>query len=84
MVPPQACTPVGGNCWDNALTKRFFNSLEDERVHSTWYRTQREAAVDLFEYIEVFYNCSGRHSSLGFVIADPVPAGLAHCSARER
>ncbi|MDR5818023.1 IS3 family transposase, partial [Caballeronia sp. LZ033] len=31
------------------------------------YRTQREAVADLFEYIEVFYNRSRRHSSLGFV-----------------
>jgi putative transposase len=31
------------------------------------YRTQREAAADVFEYIEVFYNRSRRHSSLGLV-----------------
>lgn len=27
----------------------------------------REVAADLFEYIEVFYNRSRRHSSLGFM-----------------
>jgi transposase InsO family protein len=31
-----------GNCWDNAPTKRFFNSLKNERVHGTRYAT-REA-----------------------------------------
>ncbi|SOZ72627.1 protein of unknown function (plasmid) [Cupriavidus taiwanensis] len=61
-----------------------FQRLKNERVHSTRYRMQREAAADLFEYIEVFYNRSGRHSSLGYVIAGPAPAGLAHCSAGER
>jgi transposase len=31
------------------------------------YRTHREAAADLFEYIDVFYNRSRHHSSLGFM-----------------
>ena len=56
-----------GNCWDNVPTESFFNSLKNERVHTTRYRTQREAAADAFEYIEVFYNRSRRHSSLGLV-----------------
>jgi len=56
-----------GNCWDNAPTESFFNSLKNERVHATRYRTHQEAMADLFEYIEVFYNRSRRHSSLGLV-----------------
>ena len=56
-----------GNCWDNAPTESFFNSLKNERVHGTRYRTHREAVADLFEYIEVFYNRSRRHSSLRFM-----------------
>ncbi|MBB2932801.1 putative transposase [Paraburkholderia silvatlantica] len=55
-----------GSCWDNAPTESFFNSLKNERVHGARYRTHREAVSDLFEYIEVFYNRSRRHSSLGF------------------
>jgi putative transposase len=42
----------------------FFNSLKNERVHGTRYRTREEATADLFEYIEVFYNRSRRHSAL--------------------
>jgi putative transposase len=56
-----------GSCWDNAPTESFFNSLKNERVHGAKYRTHREAVADLFEYIEVFYNRSRRHSSLGFM-----------------
>jgi putative transposase len=56
-----------GNCWDNAPTESFFNSLKNERVHATRYRTHQDATSDLFEYNEVFYNRSRRHSSLGFV-----------------
>ncbi|MFM0498266.1 IS3 family transposase, partial [Paraburkholderia caledonica] len=50
-----------------APTESFFNSLKNERVHGTKYRTHREAVADLFEYIEVFYNRSRRHSSLGLM-----------------
>ena len=53
-----------GNCWDNAPTESFFNSLKNERVHGTRYTTREEAIADLFEYIEVFYNRSRRHSTL--------------------
>jgi putative transposase len=54
-----------GNCWDNAPTESFFNSLKNERVHGQRYRTRNDAIADLFEYIEVFYNRSRRHSTLG-------------------
>ena len=56
-----------GNCWDNAPTESFFNSLKNERVHGTNYVTHDEARADLFDYIEVFYNRSRRHSTLGYV-----------------
>lgn len=55
-----------GNCWDNAPTESFFNSLKNERVHGTRYATREAATADLFDYIEVFYNRSRRHSSLGY------------------
>ncbi len=53
-----------GNCWDNAPSESFFNSLKNERVHGARYATREEATADLFEYIEVFYNRSRRHSTL--------------------
>ena len=55
-----------GNCWDNAPTESFFNSLKNERVHGTRYRTRAEAEADLFDYIEPFYNRKRRHSTLGY------------------
>jgi len=54
-----------GNCWDNAPTESFFNSLKNERVHGQRYHTREQATADLFEYIEVFYNRRRRHSALG-------------------
>jgi putative transposase len=54
------------NCWDNAPTESFFNSLKNERVHGTRYANRTEAVADVFDYIEVFYNRSRRHSTLGY------------------
>ena len=54
-----------GNCWDNAPTESFFNSLKNERVHGTRYNTRNSAMADLFDYIEPFYNRKRRHSTLG-------------------
>ena len=54
-----------GNCWDNAPSESFFNSLKNERVHGTRYATRVDARADVFDYIEVFYNRSRRHSALG-------------------
>lgn len=59
-----------GNCWDNAPTESFFNSLKNERVHGTRYSTRAEAAADLFDYIEPFYNRKRIHSTLAY--ASPV------------
>ena len=55
-----------GNCWDNAPTESFFNSLKNERVHGTRYATRDEADRRPVRYIEVFYNRSRRHSTLGY------------------
>ena len=56
-----------GNCWDNAPSESFFNSLKNERVHGVYYATRDAARADVFDYIEVFYNRSRRHSTLGGV-----------------
>ena len=54
-----------GNCWDNAPSESFFNSLKNERVHGARYRTRIDAKADVFQYIEGFYNRVRRHSTLG-------------------
>lgn len=55
-----------GNCWDNAPSESFFNSLKNERVHGTRYETRAAAEADLFDYIEPFYNRKRQHSTLGY------------------
>lgn len=54
-----------GNCYDNAAMESFFSSLKKERIRRRIYHTREEARSDIFDYIEVFYNRSRRHSALG-------------------
>jgi transposase InsO family protein len=55
-----------GNCWDNACVESFFGTLKRELVYQRHYATRAEAKRDSFEYIEVFYNRTRRHSTLGY------------------
>ncbi|HIH9443721.1 TPA: IS3 family transposase, partial [Klebsiella variicola subsp. variicola] len=56
-----------GNCWDNAVAESFFSSLKKERIRKRIYKTRALARADIFDYIEVFYTRSRRHSHLGGV-----------------
>lgn len=54
-----------GNCWDNAVAESFFASLKKERTLRT-YRTRQELYSDVFEYVNMFYNCNRGHSYLAY------------------
>jgi putative transposase len=55
-----------GNCYDNAVVESFFGSLKRERICRYKYRTRQEAQLDIFDYIECFYNKRRLHSYLDF------------------
>jgi transposase InsO family protein len=56
-----------GDCWDNAAMESLLGTLKSELIHQADYVTRREARTDIFEYIEMFYNCQRQHSSLGYL-----------------
>lgn len=56
-----------GNCYDNAFIESFWSSLKYETVYHRRYATRAEARTAIFDYIEVFYNRTRLHSSLGYV-----------------
>ena len=51
--------------WDNAAMESLMGIVKSECVHAQVYATRDEAALDLFEYIEVIYNRARIHSALG-------------------
>lgn len=56
-----------GDCLDNAVVERFFGSLKRERTALCHYTTRQQARDDVIDYIEMFYNSTRLHSSLGYV-----------------
>nr|ABA55952.1 IS3 transposase [Vibrio sp. DAT722] len=56
-----------GNCWDNACVESFFHSMKVEAVQYEPIMTREEMRQALFEYIEVDYNRTRRHSALGYL-----------------
>ncbi len=51
-----------GNCHDNACAESFFGLLKRERIKRKIYRTREDGKADVFNYIELFYNSTRRHS----------------------
>ena len=54
-----------GDCYDNAMCESFNAILECELLVKHKFRTQREAALAVFDFIEGFYNPRRRHTSIG-------------------
>ena len=56
-----------GNCYDNACAESFFHSLKVEAIHGERFVTRAAMKQTVFEYIEVNYNRTRRHSANGFI-----------------
>lgn len=52
-----------GNCHDNAVMESFFSTVKSELAER--FPSFGEAKMEIFDYIEVFYNQRRRHSTLG-------------------
>jgi putative transposase len=52
-----------GNCYDNAVMESFFSTVKSELGER--FESHGDAKMELFDYIEVFYNQRRRHSTLG-------------------
>jgi transposase InsO family protein len=52
-----------GDCYDNAVMESFFSSVKSETADR--FESCGVAKMELFDYIEVFYNQRRRHSTLG-------------------
>jgi putative transposase len=56
-----------GDAFDNAMCESFFATLECELLERRRFKTQAEARIAIFEFIEGFYNPCRRHSSIGYL-----------------
>ena len=55
-----------GDPWDNAMLESFFGSLKTEWIDNG-YATEAQARMEVFKYIEMFYNPTRRHSALDYL-----------------
>jgi putative transposase len=56
-----------GNCYDNAVAESFFHTLKVEFIHGECFPTRALMRQTVFEYIEVDYNRTRRHSAHGYL-----------------
>lgn len=56
-----------GNCWDNAVAESFFHTLKVELLKDEPLTDRATLKQQVFEYIEVDYNKTRRHSAIGYL-----------------
>ena len=56
-----------GDAYDNAMAESFFATLEREVLNRRRFKTQTEARMAIFEWLEGWYNPHRRHSALGYL-----------------
>ena len=56
-----------GNCWDNAVAESFFKSLKTELIYGNKLISKDQMKLEIFEYIEIWYNRKRRHSALNYM-----------------
>ena len=71
-----------GDAYDNAMAESFFATLEREVLNCRRFKSQAEARMAVFEWIEGWYNPHRRHSGLGY--RSPVNYERAHYAAKAR
>ena len=54
-----------GDCYDNAVMEAFFSTVKTELADR--FESCGDAKMQLFDYLEVFYNQRRRHSTIGYV-----------------
>jgi putative transposase len=68
-----------GDAYDNAMCESFFATLECELLDRRTFKTQAEARMAIFEFIEGWYNPRRRHSALGY--KSPIVFEAMHAAA---
>jgi putative transposase len=56
-----------GDAFDNAVAESFFATLETELFARVAFTSRDHARLQVFDFIEGFYNPRRRHSALGFL-----------------
>lgn len=69
-----------GDCYDNAMCESFNATLECELLVQHNFKTQREASLAVFDFIEGWYNPKRRHSALGYLSPSEFERRMNHAA----
>ena len=63
------CQSMGhkGNPYDNAIMESFYRTLKWELVQDAHYDNPEQTRIDIFKYIELYYNTKRMYSALGWL-----------------
>lgn len=67
-----------GICYDNAVAESFFASYKKELIHTRPWPNLKAVARATFEWIEMYYNRTRRHSTLGYLTPHEYELGYRH------
>ena len=56
-----------GDAYDNAMVESFWGRMQTELLNTRTWKTRVELSSAIFDWIEVFYNRTRRHSALGML-----------------
>jgi len=56
-----------GNPYDNAVMESFYRTLKRELIKDSNYENPEQARLDIFKYIECYYNTKRMHSTLNYM-----------------
>jgi len=69
-----------GDAYDNAMCESFFATLECELLDRHRFRTQADARIAVFDFIEGWYNPRRRHSALDYL--SPIVYERTHATGK--
>jgi transposase InsO family protein len=67
-----------GDCYDNAVAESFFSTLKNELMPGRIFESREAARLEIFEYIEAFYNRQRIHQSLDYMTPDEKEASFVN------
>jgi transposase InsO family protein len=58
------------NCWDNAGAESFFRTLKTELIHQMEVKPVAMVKIEIFKFIEIWYNRKRIPASLAYMTPD--------------
>ena len=65
-----------GDCYDNAVAESFFSTLKNEMNFDRVFISREHAKLEVFQFIEIFYNRQRLHQALDYTTPEAMELGV--------